>query len=92
MKIETTAQFRRCLRGLPDERLESILDAMRAAAQAYGRPHLHGGIGLRIIGDFIECRDALDHRLLFQRDEGSLVFRFYGTHDAVRAFLRSRRK
>jgi hypothetical protein len=92
VRIETTAQFRRCLRGFPDGRLESILDAMRAAAAAYGRPHLHGGIGLRIIGDFIECRDALDHRLLFQRDGGSLVFRFYGTHDEVRAFLRNRRK
>ena len=64
---------------------------MRAAAAAYGRPHLHTGIGLRIIGDFIECRDALDYRLLFQRDRGSLVFRFYGTHDEVRAFLRNRR-
>lgn len=65
---------------------------MRAAAATYVRPHLHGGIGLRIIGDFIECRDVLDHRLLFQWDEGSLVFRFYGTHDEVLAFLRNRQK
>jgi hypothetical protein len=91
VKLESTAGFRRCLRGYSDERLGSILAAMRAAAAAYGRPHLHAGIGLRIIGDFIECRDALDYRLLFQRDEGSLVFRFYGTHDEVRAFLRNRR-
>ena len=91
MKLETTAQFRRCLRGFSDERMESILATMRAAAGAYGRPHLHAGIGLRIIDDFIECRDALDHRLLFQRDGGSLDFRFYGTHDEVRAFLRNRR-
>jgi hypothetical protein len=28
---------------------------------------------------------------LYQRDGGSLVFRFYGTHDEVRAFLRNRR-
>jgi len=91
VKLETTAQFRRCLRGFPDERMESILATMRAAAAAYGRPHLHAGIGLRIIGGFIECRDALDYRLLFQRDGGSLVFRFYGTHDEVRTFLRNRR-
>jgi hypothetical protein len=91
VKLETTAQFRRCLRGFSDERMESVLATMRAAAGAYGRPHLHAGIGLRIIDDFIECRDALDHRLLFQRDGGSLVFRFYGTHDEVRAFLRNRR-
>lgn len=91
MKLETTAQFRRCLRGFSDERMESILATMRAASAAYGRPHLHAGIGLRIIYDFIECRDALDHRLLFQPDGGSLVFRFYGTHDEVRVFLRNRR-
>jgi hypothetical protein len=91
VKLETTASFRRCLRGFPDERMESILATMRAAAAAYGRPHLHAGIGLRIIDDFIECRDALDYRLLFQRDEGSLVFRFYGTRGEVRAFLRNRR-
>ena len=91
MKLETAAQFRRCLRGFSDGRMESIWATMRAAAAAYGRPHLHAGIGLRVIGDFIECRDALDHRLSFQRDGGSLVFRFYGAHNEMRAFLRNRR-
>jgi hypothetical protein len=91
VKLETTAPFRRCLRGCSSERLEAILVPMRAAAAAYGKPHLHAGIGLRIIGDFIECRDALDYRLFSQRDGGSLVFRLYGTHDEVRAFLRNRR-
>jgi hypothetical protein len=64
---------------------------MHAAAESYGRPHLHAGIGLRVIGDFIECRDALDQRLVFQRDGGCLVFEFYGNHDQVRTFLRNRR-
>ena len=91
MNLETKSSFRRCLRGFSDERLASILNAMRAAAESCGRPHLHGGIGLRAIGDFIECRDALDHRLVFQREGGSLVFSFYGTHDQVRAFVRNRR-
>jgi hypothetical protein len=63
---------------------------MRAAAASYGHPHLHGGIGLRNIGDFIECRDALDYRLVFQREGGCLVFSFYGTHDQVRVFVRNR--
>jgi hypothetical protein len=89
VKVESTASFRRCLRGLSDERLQSILDAMHAVAESYGRPHLHAGIGLRVIGDFMECRDALDQRLVFQRQGGSLVFDFYGNHDEVRAFLRN---
>jgi len=91
MKIEAATSFQRCLRRLSDERLTSILNSMRAAAECYGRPHLHSGIGLRILGEFIECRDALDHRLIFKREGGSLVFCFYGAHDQARAFLRNRR-
>ena len=91
MNLEATASFRRCLKGYSDERLASILSTMRAAADSYGRPHLHGGIGLRAIGDYIECRDALDHRLVFQRQGGALVFSFYGTHDQVRAYVRNAR-
>ena len=91
MKLETPSSFRRCLRGFSDERLASILNTMRAAAESYGRPHLHGGIGLRVIGDFIECRDSLDYRLVFQREGGALVFSFYGTHNQVRAFVRNPR-
>ena len=91
MRLETTASFRRCLRGFSDERLASILGTMRAAAESYGRPHLHGGIGLRVIGDFIECRDALDYRLVFQREGGGLVFSFYGTRDQVRAYVKNAR-
>jgi hypothetical protein len=91
VKLETTASFRRCLRGFSDERLASLVLTMRAAAESYGHPHLHAGIGLRLIGDFMECRDALDYRLVFQRDGGSLVFAFYGTHDQIRAFVSNRR-
>ena len=91
MNLESTASFRRCLKGFSDERLASILDTMRAAAESYGRPHLHGGIGLRGIGDFIECRDALDYRLVFQRRGGALVFSFYGTHNQVRAYVKNAR-
>jgi hypothetical protein len=79
------------MKGFSDERLASILDTMRAAGESYGRPHLHSGIGLRVIGDFIECRDALDYRLVFQRKGGALVFSFYGNHDQVRAYVKNAR-
>ena len=89
MKLETTASFRRCLRGLSDERLALVLSSMRDAAAAYGQPHLHAGIGLRVIGDWIECRDALDFRLIFQREGGALVFSFYGRNSAILARRRN---
>jgi len=53
--------------------------------------HRHAGTGLRVIGDFMECRDALGMRLLFQRNGDTLEFHFYGSHDQVKAFLRNRR-
>jgi len=91
VKTATLPSFRRCLRSLSDERLAAVLEAIRSAAVAFGNPHRHAGIGLRVIGDFVECRDALNMRLLFQRNEDTLEFHFYGSHDEVSAFLRNRR-
>jgi mRNA-degrading endonuclease YafQ of YafQ-DinJ toxin-antitoxin module len=39
----------------------------------------------------MECRDALDMRLIFQRRGDTLEFHFYGTHSEVKAFFRNRR-
>ncbi len=91
MKTATLPSFRRCLRGLSDARFLSVLEAIRAADAAYGKPHLRAGIGLRLIGDFMECRDALGMRLLFQRSGDTLEFHFYGSHDEVKTFIRNRR-
>ena len=91
MKTATLPAFRRCLRGLSDVRLLAVLDAVRAAGAAYGNPHRHAGIGMRVIGDFMECRDALGMRLIFQRRGDTLEFHFYGNHGDVKAFLRNRR-
>lgn len=89
MKTATLPSFRRCLRGLSDARLRAVLEAIRAAEAACGKPHRHAGIGLRLIGDFVECRDALGRRLMFQRSGDTLGFHFYGTHDEVRSFLKN---
>ncbi len=62
---------------------------MLKADQAYGRPHLHTGIGMRRLGKHMECRDALDFRLVFRREGDALIFLFYGTHDEVKAFLKN---
>ena len=62
---------------------------MLKADQAYGRPHLHAGIGIRRLGKHMECRDALDYRLTFGREGDALIFLFYGTHHEVKAFLKN---
>ena len=90
MRLETLSSFRRCLRGLSDARLFQVMEAMRRADQVYAHPHLHAGIGMRRLGKHLECRDALDYRLIFRRDQDSLLFLFYVTYDEVKAFLKNR--
>ena len=91
MNLVALPSFRRSLRNHPEADVAAVFAAMHAAGVAYGHPHRHVGIGLRVIGDFLECRDSLGRRLIFQRSGDTLEFHFYGTHDEVRAFLKNRR-
>ena len=91
MNIAALSSLRRSLRRHPEADPAEVFKTMQAAASIYGQPHRHAGIGLRVIGDFMECRDSLGLRLIFQRAGGTLEFHLYGTHDEVRAFLKNRR-
>ena len=66
------------------------MEAMRRADQVYGYTHLHAVIGMRRLGKLLECRDAFDYQIIFRRDQDSLLFLFYGTHDEVKAFIKNR--
>ena len=39
----------------------------------------------------MECRDALDHRLIFARDGDTRVFVFYDTRKEVQSFVMNRK-
>lgn len=88
MKLLATPRF---LKSIPAARRAEILAAMKAAAEAYGQPHLHAAVGLRRIRPFMECRCGLNLRLVFQREKDALVFHLCGTHDEVGAFLKNQR-
>ena len=88
MKLLATARF---LKSIPLPRRAEVLEAMKAASVAYGKPHLHAGVGLRRIPPFMECRSGLDLRLIFQREDKNLVFHLCGTHDEVQSFLKNQR-
>lgn len=78
------------LSGLPrGERSECLL-ALCDLAQAFGQPHIHGGLGIRKLGKHLfECRAGLSRRLLFLDRPGDLFVVFLGNHDEVRLYLRS---
>jgi len=86
MKLLATPRF---LKSIPAARRAEIFVAMKAAAETYGQPHLHAGVGLRRIRPFMECRCGLDLRLIFQAEQDALVFHLCGTHDDVTAFLKN---
>jgi hypothetical protein len=88
MRILATPRFRK---SVPSGRSEEVFAAMRQAAQSYGAPHLHAGLGLRRIPPFMECRCGLDLRLIFQREGDALVFHLCGSYDQAQAFLKNRR-
>jgi hypothetical protein len=73
------------------ERAEQLL-VLCDLLEAFGRPHAHGGLGVRKLGaKLFECRVGLSQRFVFQ-DRGDDLFVFFcGNHDEVKALLRRRR-
>ncbi len=77
------------LRGLAkDDRTECLL-ALCELSDAFGRPHVHSGLGIRKLGErLFECRGTLALRFLFQDRPAELFVSFLGNHDEVKALLR----
>ena len=80
----------RRLRELPKgEKVEGLL-ALCELAEGFGQPHVHGGIGIRKLGSkLFECRGNLALRSVFQNRPTELFVSFLGSHDEVKALLRS---
>lgn len=74
-----------------EERVQCLL-ALCDLAESFGRPHLHSGLGIRKLGErLFECRGSLALRFIFQDRPADLFVTFLGTHDEVKALLRSGR-
>ena len=89
MRVEFSEGFLKRLRALSVAERKAVGEAVNAAVGAWGKPHLHAGVGIRrLYGPFFECRSGLKSRLIFEWADGALFFHFEGNHDAVRRFLR----
>ncbi|MGH7828755.1 MAG: hypothetical protein ACREP8_01130 [Candidatus Binatia bacterium] len=78
------------LRDLPkNERVECLL-ALCDLTESFGRPHAHGGLGIRKLGErLFEFRGSLALRFIFQDRATDLFVSFLGNHDEIKALLRS---
>ena len=95
MRIETLPAFRQAARRLNARQRAELEAALRRLPEAFGRPHVHSGLGIRRFGDGFELRAGLRAglklRALFDWTPPVATFVFVGTHDEVAAFVRARR-
>lgn len=65
--------------------------AISRLPEAFGRPHVHSGLGIRKMKpNVFECRAGLDLRLLFVEEKHALYVTFVGTYDEVQTELKCR--
>ena len=78
------------LRKLAPETQAEVVAALRQMTGAFGRPHVHAGLGLRQLRPGLYgIRACLDLRAVLQRDGDDLVVKIIGGHSAVRDYLRN---
>lgn len=94
-EVLSTSAFKRAARKLKlqEEGIADLIARMKAVGEAFGKPNLHPGLGIRDLGGGIyECRSGLDLRLVFVKDSGTkpptLYFDMVGNHDAVKKYLK----
>ena len=74
---------------LPEPQAANVTEVLEAIPAEFGRPHLHGGLGIRHLRPGIyEARVGLDLPAVFTREGDWLRVQFLGNHDAVRRWLR----
>lgn len=83
--------FQRAWKGLSSPQQTEVEAAIGKVEAALGRPHLHGGIGLRAFGPYLEFRAGLQMRILVLLEGGDLFLMFVGSHDQVATYLKHNR-
>ena len=89
MNIYQRPAFLRALRRLPEATQERVRLRARKAAEVFGHPHQHAGIGLRPFGRYFEFRVGLDLRRLFLVDGGDMHLVIVGNHNDIASYVRN---
>ena len=91
MQLAVRPSVEAALGKLPEEEQIAALDSLRAIPAAFGRPHVHAGLGLRQLRPGVyEARLGLALRAVFTRDGDVLQIQMIGNHDEVKRYLRGR--
>jgi mRNA-degrading endonuclease RelE of RelBE toxin-antitoxin system len=87
--IEFLPRFRATARALPPDRQKQVAQAVALLSDAFGRPHLHSGLGIRRLKrDYFEFRAGRDTRIVFKLEGDVACLALAGNHDDVKKFLK----
>jgi hypothetical protein len=87
--IYAQPSFERRYKKLPPQKRSRVDSAVSRFEQSVGRPHQHGGIGLRPFGRYLEFRAGLDVRILALPESGDFFLVCVGDHEELRAFVKN---
>jgi len=66
-----------------------VEQALANLSDAFGKPHLHGGLGIRRLKrNYFEFRVGRDTRVVFSLERSVATLRTVGSHDDVQKYLK----
>jgi hypothetical protein len=88
-QVALTRRAHADLKNLPPDLHGAAVLALLRLPAAFGRPHVHGGLGIRQLRPGIyEFRVGLSLRAIFVRFGDVIEIQMIGNHDEVRKYLR----
>jgi mRNA-degrading endonuclease RelE of RelBE toxin-antitoxin system len=90
--ILSRPSFDRAFRDLSPQIQAEVRSAITLLPEAFGKPHIHAGLGVRKVGKYIELRVGLKWRVLFMIRKGDVVLVTVGNHDDIVRFVRDNPK
>ena len=88
MKVLSRPSFERAFKVLSAEAQKEVKAAAVLLPDAFGKPHVHAGLGIRKLGNYFEFRVGLKTRVLFLIRKGDVVLLTVGNHDDIVRFVR----
>jgi hypothetical protein len=90
--ILSRPSFDRAFRDLSPEIQAEVRSAAALLPEAFGKPHVHAGLGVHIVGKYFEFRAGLKCRVLFMIRKRDAVLVTVGNHDDIVRFVRDNPK
>ena len=88
MNVLSRPSFGRAFRNLSPGAQADVRAAARLLPEAFAKPHVHQGLGIRKVGNYFEFRVGLKLRVLFLVRKGDAVLVTLGDHDEIVRFVR----